>query len=95
MGVEELAAAGQGQEGSGISRLMTNSDDDIAAGHSPQQPDIGLGATFQGQVFPYQGPVERRRLRGATRPDPGFAATIRLDHERRPFAGPSRPSEED
>ncbi len=72
---------------------MTNPDDDIAAG---QQPDIGLGVTyFQAQVFPHQGPVERRRLRGAMRPDPGFAATIRLDHERRPFAGPSRPSEED
>ena len=61
---------------------MTNPDDDIAAG---QQPDIGLGATFQGQVFPYQGPVERRRLRGATRSDPGFALTIRLEPRAAPI----------
>jgi hypothetical protein len=73
---------------------MTSPDDEIAADHSAQQPDIGLGATFQAQVFPYQGPVEHRRLRGATRPDPGFASMFRADHERRPFAGPSWASEE-
>jgi len=75
--------------------LMTNSDDEIAAGPDAQQPDIGLGATFQAQVFPSQRPVEHRRLRGATRPDPGFASMFRHDHERRPFAGPPWATEED
>ena len=48
---------------------MTDPDDDIAAGLSPQQPE-------QGQVFPYQGPVERRSLHRRNRqllvisPDP-------------------------
>ena len=73
---------------------MTSPDDEIAADHSAQQPDIG-GATFQAQVFPSQGPVERRRLRGATRPDPGFASMFRHEHERRPFAGPPWATEED
>ena len=67
---------------------MTNPDDDIAAGQGAQQPDIGLGATFQAQVFPSQGPIERRRLRGATRPDPGFASMFRV-------AGPPWVSEEE
>ena len=75
---------------------MTDSEEDIAAGQGAQQPDIGLGAaTFQAQVFPSQGPVERRRLRGATRPDPGFASMFRHEHERRPFAGPPWATEED
>ena len=75
--------------------LMTNPDDDIAESHGARQPDIGPGAQFQAQVFPYQGPVEHRRLRGATRPDPGFASMFRPDHERRPFAGPPWATEED